>query len=68
VQRRAITMAAKQTLKPNFYSIELNRTQFTVPNRYQKLCPVGQGAYGQVWFVIPNTVCLHKRNICIQHL
>jgi len=46
-------MAAKQTLKPNFYSVELNRTVWKVPLRYQKLSPVGQGAYGQVWLVLP---------------
>jgi len=40
-----------QSLKPNFYSVELNRTEWKVPKRYQKLTPVGSGAYGQVWLV-----------------
>ncbi|XP_062522907.1 mitogen-activated protein kinase 14-like [Corticium candelabrum] len=34
---------------PNgFYRIELNRTTWEVPERYQQLSPVGIGAYGQV--------------------
>jgi len=45
-------MAAQQTLKPNFYAVELNRTEWKVPKRYQKLTPVGSGAYGQVWSVL----------------
>jgi len=40
------------SLKPNFYSVELNRTEWKVPKRYQKLTPVGSGAYGQVWLVL----------------
>lgn len=34
---------------PNFYKIEINRTEWEVPDRYQMLTPVGSGAYGQVW-------------------
>lgn len=31
--------------------IELNRTVWEIPEKYQNLTPVGTGAYGQVWFV-----------------
>jgi len=33
---------------PNFYKVEINRTEWEVPQRYQMLTPVGSGAYGQV--------------------
>lgn len=32
----------------NFHKIEVNRTQWEVPERYQMLTAVGSGAYGQV--------------------
>nr|WMS36544.1 p38 [Liposcelis bostrychophila] len=32
----------------DFYKIEINRTEWEVPERYQMLTPVGSGAYGQV--------------------
>jgi len=48
----ANTMTEKKSLKPNFYSVELNRTEWKVPKRYQKLTPIGLGAYGQVWLVL----------------
>ncbi|ESO01791.1 hypothetical protein HELRODRAFT_186407 [Helobdella robusta] len=35
-------------IKPNFYKIELNKTEWEVPMKYQSLTPVGSGAYGQV--------------------
>ncbi len=35
-------------LKEDFYRVELNRTVWEVPQRYQNLQPVGSGAYGQV--------------------
>lgn len=31
-----------------FYQLELNKTVWEVPDRYQSLTPVGSGAYGQV--------------------
>ena len=49
---RSCAIAMAQSLKPNFYSVELNRTEWKVPKRYQKLTPVGSGAYGQVWLVV----------------
>ncbi|XP_043480711.1 mitogen-activated protein kinase p38b-like isoform X2 [Leptopilina heterotoma] len=33
---------------PRFHKIEINRTEWEVPERYQMLTPVGSGAYGQV--------------------
>lgn len=35
-------------IKPDFYRVELNKTIWEVPQRYQNLIPVGAGAYGQV--------------------
>lgn len=35
-------------IKDGFYKIELNKTVWEVPQRYQLLTPVGAGAYGQV--------------------
>ncbi|KAL2725157.1 Mitogen-activated protein kinase 14B [Vespula squamosa] len=32
---------------PQFHRIEINRTEWEVPERYQMLTPVGSGAYGQ---------------------
>ncbi|XP_045101649.1 mitogen-activated protein kinase p38b-like isoform X3 [Portunus trituberculatus] len=34
--------------KPDFHTIELNKTEWEVPKRYTMLSPVGSGAYGQV--------------------
>lgn len=38
-------------MKTGFVKIELNKTIWEVPERYQQLAPVGSGAYGQVWYV-----------------
>uniref|UniRef100_A0A915E9T9 Protein kinase domain-containing protein n=1 Tax=Ditylenchus dipsaci TaxID=166011 RepID=A0A915E9T9_9BILA len=35
-------------LKPGFYTVELNRTVWIIPEMYQNLNPVGTGAYGTV--------------------
>jgi len=35
-------------MKKGFYSVELNKTVWEVPERYINLSPVGSGAYGQV--------------------
>lgn len=32
----------------SFYKIDINRTEWEIPERYQQLQPVGSGAYGQV--------------------
>uniref|UniRef100_A0A1B6MB35 mitogen-activated protein kinase n=1 Tax=Graphocephala atropunctata TaxID=36148 RepID=A0A1B6MB35_9HEMI len=39
---------------PNFYKVEINRTEWEVPDRYQMLTPVGSGAYGQVCSAVDN--------------
>lgn len=39
----------------NFHRIDVNRTVWEVPERYQMLSTVGSGAYGQVWYVTFNT-------------
>ena len=36
------------TIKEGFYRVELINTVWEVPNRYQNLMPVGNGAFGQV--------------------
>lgn len=36
---------------PRFHKVEINKTEWIVPERYQVLAPVGSGAYGQVWYV-----------------
>ncbi|KAL7639603.1 UNVERIFIED_CONTAM: hypothetical protein RMT77_010104 [Armadillidium vulgare] len=33
---------------PGFYIVELNKTEWEIPERYKMLSPVGSGAYGQV--------------------
>ncbi|XP_054277661.1 mitogen-activated protein kinase p38b-like isoform X1 [Macrosteles quadrilineatus] len=39
---------------PEFYKVEINRTEWEVPERYQMLTPVGSGAYGQVCSAVDN--------------
>ena len=34
----------------NYHQVELNKTIWRIPKRYQMLSPVGSGAYGQVWY------------------
>jgi hypothetical protein len=36
-------------MRTGFYKIDLNKTEWEVPDSYQMLSPVGSGAYGQVW-------------------
>ncbi|KAG7197570.1 hypothetical protein KM043_001325 [Ampulex compressa] len=40
---------------PQFHKIEINRTEWEVPQRYQMLTPVGSGAYGQVCSAVDTT-------------
>lgn len=40
---------------PQFHKIEINRTEWEVPERYQLLTPVGSGAYGQVCSAMDTT-------------
>ncbi len=39
-------------MKSGFTRIELNKSVWEVPQKYQSLQPVGSGAYGQVWYVL----------------
>lgn len=39
----------------NFYKIEINKTEWEVPERYQMLTAVGSGAYGQVCSAVDST-------------
>ena len=41
--------SADPSLKPGFYRVELNKTVWEVPLKYQELTPIGTGAYGTVW-------------------
>ena len=43
---------AERPVKPGFYRVELFKTVWEVPERYQDLSPIGTGAYGTVWYVI----------------
>ena len=36
-------------MKDGFYRVELFKTAWEVPTRYQDLNPIGTGAYGAVW-------------------
>lgn len=36
----------------SFHKVEVNKTVWDVPVRYQFLTAVGSGAYGQVWYVL----------------
>lgn len=38
-------------VRDGFYRIELNKTVWEIPKRYQMLSAIGTGAYGQVWCV-----------------
>ena len=38
-------------MRDNFVQIELNKTTWDIPERYQNLSAVGAGAYGQVRYV-----------------
>lgn len=43
-----MTTTSTTSTTTNFHKIEVNRTQWEVPDRYQMLTAVGSGAYGQV--------------------
>lgn len=46
-----LTMSkSKQPSTVKYYKIEITKTEWEVPVRYQMLTPVGLGAYGQVWY------------------
>ena len=35
--------------RPGYYKIELNKTVWEIPEKYQELTAIGAGAYGSVW-------------------
>lgn len=37
------------SLKEGSYRVELNKTVWEMPTKYQELTPIGTGAYGSVW-------------------
>ena len=39
----------KPSSKSGYYKVELQKTVWEVPVRYQELTPIGTGAYGTVW-------------------
>ncbi|XP_075975498.1 mitogen-activated protein kinase p38b-like isoform X1 [Anticarsia gemmatalis] len=50
---------------PRFHKVEINKTEWIVPERYQMLTPVGSGAYGQVCSAIDT---LHNMKVAIKKL
>lgn len=42
-------MSASRRLMPGYYTVELNKTVWELPERYQDLRPIGIGAFGSVW-------------------
>ncbi|KAI8438827.1 hypothetical protein MSG28_011183 [Choristoneura fumiferana] len=50
---------------PKYYKVEINKTEWIVPERYQMLTPVGSGAYGQVCSAIDS---LHNMKVAIKKL
>lgn len=44
-----------RAIKADFYCVELNKTEWEVPKKYQNLNPVGSGAYGQVCSAVDTT-------------
>ncbi|KAL5013244.1 hypothetical protein ScPMuIL_007514 [Solemya velum] len=58
-------MTQSLPIKENFYTLELNKAAWQVPQRYQLLTPVGAGAYGQVCSALDSktTQRLQSRNL-----
>ncbi|XP_026758638.1 mitogen-activated protein kinase p38b-like isoform X1 [Galleria mellonella] len=50
---------------PRFHKVEINKTEWIVPERYQMLTPVGSGAYGQVCSAVDT---LHNVKVAIKKL
>ncbi|RZC33268.1 Pkinase domain containing protein [Asbolus verrucosus] len=46
----------------NFHKVEVNKTVWEVPERYQMLSAVGSGAYGQVWTYRELKLLKHMRH------
>ena len=45
-----VEMQEPPSIKEGFYRVELAKTVWEVPSRYQELSPIGTGAYGTVWY------------------
>nr|XP_006822450.1 PREDICTED: MAP kinase p38-like protein isoform X1 [Saccoglossus kowalevskii] len=58
-------MSAPEGVKAGFYKVELNKTVWVVPTKYQALSPVGSGAYGQVCSAYDNSL---KMKVAIKKL
>ena len=71
-ERKREKMAAQQDVemqeaantKEGFYRVELAKTAWEVPSRYQDLSPIGTGAYGTVWYEIYSGIHLKRRRRC----
>uniref|UniRef100_U5EY70 mitogen-activated protein kinase n=1 Tax=Corethrella appendiculata TaxID=1370023 RepID=U5EY70_9DIPT len=50
---------------PKFYKIEINKTEWEVPEKYQMLAAVGSGAYGQVCSAVDTA---HNVKVAIKKL
>ncbi|XP_037910535.1 mitogen-activated protein kinase p38b-like isoform X2 [Hermetia illucens] len=50
---------------PKYYKIDINKTEWEVPERYQNLQPVGSGAYGQVCSALDTR---HNMKVAIKKL
>ncbi|CAG9581677.1 unnamed protein product [Danaus chrysippus] len=50
---------------PRYHTVEINKTEWIVPERYQMLTPVGSGAYGQVCSAIDT---VHNMKVAIKKL
>ena len=44
-----VEMQDAGSVKEGFYRVELAKTAWEVPVRYQEFSPIGTGAYGTVW-------------------
>lgn len=55
LQGAGMEEVAPNEVPPGFHKVELNKTVWVVPDRYQNLTPIGTGAYGSVWFKASRT-------------
>ena len=56
-----VEMQEAANIKEGFYRVELAKTAWEVPSRYQDLSPIGTGAYGTVWYEIYSGIPLKRR-------
>lgn len=47
-QFSTVSSVISERTMPKYYKVEINKTEWEVPEKYQMLTPVGSGAYGQV--------------------